>query len=180
MLPTISKEINKAFIDDFLSFSLGAFLIYKPDLGLDDTPTEQEFSNRKELTMREAVKYEVGGPSLNGYKRHIISEVNTSYTNSFASMTLIAEFEALGDYMGPFTHICLARGVNLYAPANTGFGRGDPQGNLILVKPVPTRPLPPISHRPDIPEGSPGLILNPPDTYRAHLQLNISAKVLGT
>jgi hypothetical protein len=179
MLPTIAKEINKAFIEDFLSFSLGAFLIYKPDLGLDDTPTEQEFSNRKELTMMEAVKYEVGGPSLNGYKRHLITNVNTTYTNSFASLSLIAEFEALGGSMGPFTHICLARGVNIYAPPNTGYGRGDPQGNLILVKPVPTRPLPSIPHRPDIPIGSPGLLLEAPETYRAHLQLNISARVLG-
>lgn len=176
---TISNEINEAFIRDYLARNIGAFLIYNPALGLDNAPTEEEFQRRKELTMKEAVKYEVGGYSLNGYRRYIINspDLDINISAYIVSIKLRIEFQAIGGDIGPFTHVCIARGLNTHIPASMGQGRGDTQGNLIGVKPVGS------NKTLDLETGTyhtnNGIILSSPQKYRTEEMINITAKSLG-
>jgi hypothetical protein len=177
MITTTSREILNHLIEDYLIDNLGCFLIYLPELGIDDTPTVLEYERRRDLTMSEAINYEIGKYSLNGYSRYIFrrEEIDLKRTNSLTSITIKPFFQAVGDYMEPFTHICLARGLSSGTITN-GNNRGNPIGSLILTKPVPTNILPSIPGRFDIPTGSLALYLANGTRYETDISLVISTK----
>ena len=179
MLPTICDEIRNSIVE-FLSRNIVAFLIYYPELGLTDTPTLEEYERRKGLSMTEASNREVGGYYLNGYQRFIPrpDEIYISQTHPFMYIKLEPKFQAIDGVIGPFTHICLATDVNVYgANPSNGNNRGDGQGSLILVKPVPVRELKRIDERPDIPPGSLGLILEHLTVYETELLVQVNSRV---
>jgi len=177
MITTTSREILESLIKEYLTEGLGCFLIYLPELGLDDTPNEMEYERRKALTMGEAVNYEIGKYSLNGYSRYIFleSEIDIKITKTLISLTVKPFFQAVGDYMEPFTHICLARGMNSGSISN-GNNRGSSIGTLILTKPVPTNILPSIPGRFDIPSGSLALYLANGTRYETDISLVLSTR----
>lgn len=170
MLPTITDEIRKKIAQDYIGYGLVVFLINKPDLGHDDSPTQSEYNNRRELSMREAVLHEIGGPSLNGYKRFYEEQPIIRNTSSNSSVLIKAEFQATGGSMATFTHACVARGANIFSmsPSN-GNNRGDFQGDLIAVIPVTSRLLT---------NASRGLILEAPEIYRISIPLSINSFVV--
>lgn len=169
MLPTISNEIREKIAKDYLSYALVAFLINKTDLGYDDTPSENEYKKRIALSMREAVLHELGGLSLNGYRRFFIEEPTIRNTSSNSSILIKAEFQAINGTIGPFSHVCIARGANIFdmSPSN-GNNRGDFQGQLIAVMPVTSRILS---------DGNRGLILEAPEKYKIAIPININSFV---
>lgn len=180
MLPTICNEIKSGIVYEYLSLGMGAFLIYYPDLGLTDVPSLEEYNRRKYLTMFEASNKEVGGFNLSGYKRFIPRPDQVQITDSgpFVTIKIEPTFQAVEGSIGPFTHICLARNINTYqADSLNGNNRGDQQGKLILVKPVPVRPLDRIPNRPDIPPGSYGLVLEPMTTYKTDLVIQLNSRI---
>jgi hypothetical protein len=170
MLPTITDEIRQKIAKDYIGYGLVVFLINKPDLGYDDTPTQAEYNKRRELSMQQAVLHEVGGPSLNGYKRYYTEEPLLRNTSSSSSLIIKAEFQAVGNTMPVFTHACVARGANIFSmsPAN-GNNRGDFQGQLVATIPVTSRLLS---------DGSRGLLLEPPEVYKITIPININSFVV--
>lgn len=166
MLPTITDQIRTSILGDYLTYALTAFLVYKPDLGFDDSPTETQHATRRSVTMQDIVEYEVGGYSLNGYARQYIEQPTIKVIKGLATLTAVAEFQAIGGPVGPFTHLCLARGSNIFnlSPSN-GNNRGDYQGQLILTMPVSARVLS---------DGTRGLILDPPEKYKVTIPINLS------
>lgn len=179
MLATVCNEIRNAVLD-YISINIGAFLIYYPDLGLTDSPTIEQYNRRKGLTMVEAVSREVGGYYLNGYKRYIPrpDELFISQEHPFIFIKLYPKFQAIDGIIGPFTHICLSTNMNTYGGnASNGNNRGDSQGNIIMVKPVPVRELKRIDGRPDIPIGALGLVLEHLTEYKTEMILQINSRV---
>jgi hypothetical protein len=170
MLPTITDEIRTKIATDYIGYGLVVFLINKPDLGYDDTPNQAEYNRRRSLSMREAVLHELGGPSLNGYKRFHVAEPLIRSTSSSSSLILKAEFQAVGGPMPSFTHACVARGANIFSmsPSN-GNNRGDFQGDLIAVIPVTSRVLS---------DASRGLLLEPPEIYKITIPININSFIV--
>lgn len=131
MIPVITNEAKNSIIS-YLTNSCVAILINMPELGLDDNPTPQELEARKSLTMDTAVSYEVGGLNLNGYQR-VKPDITLENNNS---ITYSASYEAKGGNLGPFSHMCIARGVPFTIDPATGNGRGSMGGQVILVVPV--------------------------------------------
>jgi hypothetical protein len=169
MLPTISNQIREKIAKDYLGYGLIVFLINKVDLGYDDTPSEMEYNKRRTLTMNEAVLHEIGGLTLNGYKRSYVEEPELRHTSSNSSILIRVEFQAIAGDIGPFSHACVARGANIFdmSPSN-GNNRGDFQGDLIAVIPVTSRILS---------AGNRGLILQAPEKYKLSVPININSFV---
>jgi hypothetical protein len=164
MIPTITNEIMVDTLD-YLSQGLIAFLIYHPALGVGDYTTADQYERRRMLTMEEAVNYEVGGLDLHGYQRHIFTPQSLSKVlkPNLAMLILTPSFTALGGRIGPFTHVCFARGANVIGgrPLN-GNNRGDYQGVLWMPHPV------------NSPTTS-GMYIDSPVTY----SLQVPTKVIG-
>lgn len=180
MLATVCNEIKTGIVNQYLTIGLGAILIYYPELGMDDVPSVEEYSRRRYLTMAEVSNREVGGYSLNGYKRYLPrrDEIEIREGGAIVSIKVEPVFEAVNGILGPFTHICLVRNVNTYqAEGLNGNNRGDQQGEVMLVKPVPVRPLERIASRPDIPPGAYGLILESRVSYRTELIMQINSRI---
>lgn len=165
MIPVITTEIRQSIINNYLTQAVSGFLIYKPDLGMNDSPSREEFQRRRDLTMQDAVDYEIGGPSLNGYRRYIVEPELIQYRDQ-TKITYRVEFQAQGGEIGPFSHVCIARGTNiLNLDISTGNNRGDYLGDLILSAPVSSR-------------SEEGLRLEDPEIYRAELVLVVSNDLL--
>lgn len=177
MQGTISRQITIDIVQDYLLMGLGTFLIYKPELGLTDTPNPLEKSLRYEMTMEEAVNYEVGGPTLNGYKRDFIRTPFVLYMpdDPITKIRFDTYFLSIEKPMGPFTHICVAINLNTIGGGLTnGNNRGDTRGTLIGIKPVPTEELNDIIDRPDIENGTIGRVLYPRAVYTDEIYLELS------
>lgn len=175
MQGTLSREISIDIVQDYLLLGLGTFLIYRPDLGLTETPTPAELDLRYDLTMKEAVEYEVGGATLNGYMRHFINIPFVLYLEGPVTKIIFdTYFISVKRSMGPFTHICIATGMNTFGGGITnGNNRGDIRGSLIGVQPVPTITLPEIPDRPDILPGTIGKVLAPEEVYTDNIKLEL-------
>lgn len=176
MQGTLSRQISIDIIQDYLLLGLGTFLIYRPDLGLTETPTPTELDLRYNMTMKEAVEYEVGGATLNGYMRHFINTPFVLYLEGPISKIIFdTYFISIKRTMGPFTHICIATGMNIFGGGITnGNNRGDTRGSLIGIQPVPTEVLPEIGDRPDILPGTVGKVLYPEEVYTDSIKLELS------
>lgn len=162
MNPTLCKEIYEGFLQ-YLSAGLSAYLIYNPALGLAEPRDAAEYLRRYNLTMQEAVGYEI--LMKGGYSRYPF-KVTPIYRESIGYIILEPEWQASEEPLGPFTHVCIAHGTNTYnaSPAN-GNNRGDYQGKLIAVYPC----------------GSPspqGLILTPPIKYRCRVPIKLIGREL--
>ena len=68
MIPVITTEAKNSIIS-YLTNSCVGILINMPDLGLNDTPSNEELEARLSLNTDVAASYEVGGLNLNGYQR---------------------------------------------------------------------------------------------------------------
>lgn len=122
---------------DYLSFNMVAFLINRNQLGLSHAPTQLELTSRRDLIMSTAASFEVGAVALNGYRRAIVTPVEDPQDPN--NLTLTASFTAAGGAIGPFTHICFARGASLVgANSANGNNRGNLTGSLIFVESVAT------------------------------------------
>ncbi len=162
-IPTYTNEIRKSIIDNYLSFNLVAFLIYKPSLGITDAPTNAELNLRKELTMEEAAASEIGGINLNGYSRIIVdlaSSVNNNIDN-LSTNTKDIYFIPTTGIIGPFTHVVVARGANITGGTiANGNNRGNITGTIIYTEPVVNAPL----------------IIEPPQQFKFTVNLNLATK----
>ncbi len=142
MISTYTTEIQESFLQEYLGYNLIAILIYKPSLGITDSPTPTELAARKSLTMLDASALEV--VLGHGYKRAIVQPTLVALEGS-ERIQLAAEAKFIADSTGAIaaaTHICYVRGANLIgaAPAN-GNNRGDTAGILIKVEPLANAPL---------------------------------------
>lgn len=163
MIPTYTNEYREGVILEYLSFNLVSFLIYKPSLGLSDSPTVSELEGRRNLTMNIAASAEVGSANLNGYKRQIVSlsEPTDSSITSSTNVQGTTEFTAQGGSIGPFTHIVIARGADLRnITVSNGNNRGNNTGTVIFVEPVIEGPI----------------ILQAPFTYQHTFNFTISTR----
>lgn len=144
MNPTYTNEFRSGFIQDYIYFNLVSFLIYKPSLGLTNSPTASELKLRRDLNMNLAAAAEIGSESLNGYRRQIITLTNSTVNVNETSTTVegSSEFIAEGGPIGPFTHIVVARGADLRNKSvSNGNNRGNNQGTVIFVEPVISAPI---------------------------------------
>lgn len=146
--PTYTNLIRESIINDYLLYNAVVILIYKPSLGLTDSITSLQLEARKELTMEEVAAAEIGGDTLKGYARFILdnatitNDTDSTSTISSSSTNLEATFTGKGADLDPFTHIVVARGVNLTNASTTnGNNRGNTSGSVIYVEPVVNSPL---------------------------------------
>lgn len=168
MNPTMTREIMLGMMD-YLRQGMAAYLVYMPQLGMGGL-TPQEYQRRYMLTMREAVSYELGvgqssALSLNGYQRYVPTGDDLLVRDNHMVLTVKCRWTALGGPLGPFTHVVLARGCNLYGgtPGN-GMNRGDYTGQVILCQPQAKDAL--------------GLTVQAGATYEARIPLRIGGRTL--
>jgi len=180
MVPSIPQEIKNGIIKEYLLIDCIAALIFKPDLGYDDKPNQQEFLNRRNASFMDLSSYEVGGYSLNGYKRFIFNSLNVEVDEYNSKITFEPTFYAINGDLGPFTHLVLVRGALVAgADIENGNNRGDPQGRVIAIKPVGgLRTLPRLENYPSIPEGSKGLLLPEQFEYKTTITLYLDSTLL--
>lgn len=140
MRPTMTREIMTGLMD-YMGQGMAAYLIYMPQLGMGAL-SPMEYQRRYMLTMREAVSYELGGLSLNGYSRFVPTGEDLQVHDTYLILTVRCRWTAVGGAIGPFTHVVLARGCNLYGgTAANGMNRGDYTGQVILCQPQAKDPL---------------------------------------
>jgi hypothetical protein len=134
MRPTMTREVMLGLMD-YMRQGMAAYLVYMPELGMAAL-TPEEYQRRYMLTMREAVSYELGGLSLNGYSRYVPTGDDLLIHDTYLILSVKCKWTALSGPIGPFTHVILARGCNLYGgtPSN-GMNRGDYTGTVILCQP---------------------------------------------
>ncbi len=142
MLAQHTTQYQNNLVLEYIASNLVALLIYKPDLGLTDFPSDTELLNRRALTMSTAATAELA--VLNGYTRRTVALVVASSTDpNTVIYTSSTTFTASGT--GPFsqaTHICYARGVNLLGGnAGNGNNASDTAGTIIKVEPLLNAPL---------------------------------------
>lgn len=180
MVPSIPQEIKNGIIKEYLLIDCVAVLIFRPELGYDDKPNQQEFLNRRNARFMDLSMYEVGGYSLNGYKRCIFNALNVNLDEHNSKITFEPTFNAIGGDLGPFTHIALVRGALVAgADVQNGNNRGDAQGKLIAIKPVGgIKTLPKLENYPSIPEGSKGLLLPEQFEYKTTISLYLDSTFL--
>lgn len=146
-IPTYTYSIKDNIIRNYLGSNLVVALINNPNLGITDTPNNQEAEARRNLTMTDIFNTEIGSLSLNGYARAIIVN-NTITTNRINTNLTEAElnvsFTATNGDIEPFSHIVAIRGANIIGadPTLNGNNRGDTNGIIIFVEPV-TNPINP-------------------------------------
>lgn len=170
MRPTLTKEIMLDLMD-YMRQGMAAYLVYMPQLGVGAL-TPQEYQRRYNLTMREAVSYELGvgleGPtlSLNGYMRYVPSGEDLQVHDTHLVLTVKCKWTAIGGPIGPFTHVVLARRCSLYGgTAANGMNRGDYGGKVILCQPQAKDAL--------------GLTIQAGATYECTIPVRIAGRVLA-
>ncbi len=137
MIPTYTSEYLNKLHEDYIGFNLVAFLIFRPSLGITNTPSVAELDARRALTMQVAASYEIA--LTNGYSRCILT-----LTKDVTSTTTDVIYNSSGSFvasssgvLSPATHICFARGANLSGGSTlNGQNRGSTQGTLIKVEPL--------------------------------------------
>lgn len=155
MFPSVTRELKSSIIN-YLTSGVISFLIYMPSLGMEN-PSQEEYERRLNLTMDQAVEYEIGGLSLNGYQR-CQAFINVEQKDSITVISYDVSFSSYEASMGPFTHVCLARGSVFNEDPATGNGRGDSIGTLIYASPCSSSPL----------------TLDKNENYKATLYLNLT------
>ena len=168
MRPTITKEIMLDLMDRMRE-GMAAYLVYMPQLGLGAL-TPQEYQRRYYLTMREAVSYELGvglgGPAgvpFNGYMRYTPTGEDLQVHDTHLILTVRCKWMAISGPIGPFTHVVLARGCNLYGgTAANGMNRGDYGGKVILCQPQAKDAL--------------GLTIQPGATYECSIPVRMGGR----
>lgn len=139
MQPTMTREIMLSLMDHMRQ-GMAAYLIYMPELGMGAL-TPLQYQRRYMLTMREAVSYELGVShndlqSFNGYQRFVPTDEDLQVHDTHLILTVRCKWTAVGGPIGPFTHVVLARGCNLYGgTATNGMNRGNYGGQVILCQP---------------------------------------------
>jgi len=172
MIPTPSIDILKDFGERYINLGLGAILVQLPDLGTTNTPNAQELKLRRQSTLSNLVPYEVGGVMLNGYKRCFINNPNITYTTTSVILDFLVEWEAYNKPMGPFTHYVLCKGLNKFRTSiKNGNNRGNSEGIVLGIQPVPTYQISAVSERPDIIPGTRGLLIYPDNKYVDYIKL---------
>jgi hypothetical protein len=134
-------------LESTLSYMVGGYtaaLIYKPDLGLTDTPTELELTARQNLTMIEVGQAEI--ELTGGYQRYLSDNLNPLIVptpdNNAVGTTLYSEFTPTPDSeFEPATHIVYIKGMTEVLTDLNGNGRGGTTGEVILVEPLLEAPL---------------------------------------
>lgn len=163
MRPTMTKEIMLDLMD-YMRQGMVAYLVYIPQLGVGAL-TPQEYQRRYHLSMREAVSYELGLEG-NSYMRFIPTGEDLQVHDTHLVLTVKCKWTAIAAPIGPFTHVVLARGCNLYgATAANGMNRGDYGGKVILCQPQAKDAL--------------GLTVQPGATYECSIPVRIAGRVLS-
>lgn len=185
MNPTMTREIMLGLMD-YMRQGMAAYLVYMPQLGLGAL-TPQEYQRRYMLTMREAVSYELGSSqihhtpsvidpnsmpmhpgtvsSLNGYMRYVPTGEDLQVHDTHLILSVKCKWTAVGGPIGPFTHVILARGCNLYGgTAANGMNRGDYGGQVLLCQPQSKDPL--------------GLTVQAGATYEASIPVRIAGRTM--
>lgn len=140
IIPTISNDLINDLLENYLISDLAMLLIYYPELGFDNTPTKEELDLRKSLDMDNASLREVILNS-NGYRRYLITSNDIEHTSDYTRI-IKGQFKAEGDSIGPFTHLVLAKNVDVYnANLANGNNRGSDEGIVICCCPLPVRTL---------------------------------------
>ena len=146
MQPTMTREIMLGLMD-YMRQGMAAYLVYMPELGMGAL-TPQQYQRRYMLTMREAVSYELGvsantgALSLNGYGRYVPTGEDLQVHDTHLILSVRCKWTAVGGSIGPFTHVVLARGCNLYGgTVINGMNRGDYGGQVLLCQPQAKDPL---------------------------------------
>ena len=146
MTPTMTREIMLSLMVHMRQ-GMAAYLIYMPELGMGAL-NPQQYQRRYMFTMREAVSYELGvnstagALSLNGYSRYVPVGEDLQVHDTYLILRVRCKWTAIAGPIGPFTHVVLARGCNLYGgTAANGMNRGDYSGQVILCQPQAKDPL---------------------------------------
>ena len=169
-IPTIANELLHDLLNNYIFFNAAIFLINYPELGFDNTPTQEELNLRKSLTMVDAALREVSAID-NNYARYYITPLDLSIGSNPFSRVIKASFSAQGGSIGPFTHAVLTRDINkINGDITNGNNRGDEQGLLILSTPIPVRILE---------EGLLGNILEDTQSLNIELPINLIARAFG-
>lgn len=169
-IPTISNELLQDILNNYLFSNSAVLLINYPELGFDNTPTQEQLNLRKSLTMVDAALREVISIE-NNYSRQLLSTSNITIGNNPYSRIINVVFNAQGGSIGPFTHAVIARDVNLInANLTNGNNRGDEAGLVILSTPLPIRVLS---------DGSLGNILEDTQSINIEIPINLVARAFG-
>lgn len=164
MLPNISKQIIEDILNNYLRQGLVAFLINHPQLGVGEMTNSSQFQRRWNLTMEEAVNYEV--LPGNGYKRYIFDSQAVILRETFGLLELLPEWGPIDGPIGPCTHLCIARGANTFgASPGNGNNRGDYQGVLIVSQPLGAKDLN-------------GMIIEPPVILKCRVPIKLLGRTL--
>lgn len=169
MNPTMTREIMVGVME-YMKQGMAAYLIYMPDLGMGAL-NPQQYQRRHLLTMREAVSYELGVNatagtlSLNGYSRYVPTGDDLQIYDTHLILSVKCRWTAVGGPIGPFTHVVLARGCNLYGgTVSNGMNRGDYGGQVILCQPQAKDPL--------------GLTVQAGATYETSIPVRIAGRTM--
>lgn len=163
MNPTLSKEIYEGFLE-YISNNIVAFLIYNPLLGLAEAQDSAQYLRKYNLTMQEAVGYEIS--IRGGYSRYVFSDLTPIYREAIGYLILEPEWASVGEPMSPFTHVCVATNANTFnTNISNGNNRGDYQGTLVLTYPC-NAPTPG------------GIILTPPTKFRCRIPIKLIGREL--
>jgi hypothetical protein len=127
---TITDAIKSRIITQINSGLMGILINY-PDLGIDDTPTQQELTLRYGLLMSEVGVREISANG--GYARRTLGTITPVIDNHVYSFTLSSSFLPVGGNYSEATHI-------IYA-TNALSTRGNTQGTVILVEPILNAPV---------------------------------------
>jgi hypothetical protein len=169
-IPTIASELLNDLLNNYIFNDAAILLINYPELGFDNTPTQEELNLRKSLTMVDAALREVSSIE-NNYNRYYITPLDLSIGSNPFSRIIKASFDAQGAAIGPFTHAVLAKGVNkINGDVTNGNNRGDEQGTVILSTPVPIRILS---------GGALGNILEDTQSLDIEIPINLIARAFG-
>ena len=143
MIPTFSNKIKTEILSNYLGSNLVIGLINYPELGLTDSPTQEELDLRRSLSTDNIDNYEIGKVDLNNYSRQIVtinsSEVIGDVTKKFLATV---EFEAIDADFEEATHIIAITGAKISeGTEENGNNRGNPQGTIIFVEPLKNAPF---------------------------------------
>lgn len=141
IIPTISNDLIQDLLDNYLLENSCLILINYPEMGFDNTPTQNEINLRKNLDMEEVSLRETSLQN-NGYLRSLVGLSSIVSTSKPFARIITGSFKAQGGPIGPFTHVVLARDTNIInADFSNGNNRGDSAGVVISCSPVPVRSL---------------------------------------
>lgn len=164
MTPTMTRELMLSLMDHIRQ-GMVAYLIYYPELGMGAL-SPIEYQRRYNLTMREAVSYELGlnhGLTVSGYSRFVPVGEDLQVYDTHLILTVRCRWTAISHPIGPFTHVVLARGCNLYGgTAANGMNRGDYVGQVILCQPQAKDAL--------------GLTIQPGATYECSIPVRMGGR----